>query len=132
MFLRFVGTEVDEDSRVSMGLFCAVTKLCDEVVLREYEYKAIMECIDWFGRHLRNPYRYRLKPERLAYQSICWFRSTATEHLRHAWEMVALMEEHDVFLRMIRTEMPGYILYEDEAQVLAHPYADIRRLLKRL
>ena len=129
MFLRFIGTEIDEDSRVSMGLFCAAEKLIDEVELHEYEYDELMECITWFRRHLRDPFRYRLDPERLAYRSICWFRSTAHEHLRHAWEMVAILEERDFFMRMIKTEMPGYIIYEDEAQVLAHPYADIRRLL---
>lgn len=128
MFLRFIGTEIDEDSRVSMGLFCAAEKLIDEVGLHEYEYEALMECVDWFGRHLRNPFRYRLD-RRLAYRSICWFRSTAHEHLRHAWEMVAILQERDCFMRMIKTEMPGYILYEDEAQILAHPYADTRRLL---
>lgn len=131
MFLRFIGTEPDEDSRVSMGLFCAAEKLIHEVGLHEYEYEALMECVEWFGRHLRNPYRYRFDRERrrFAYRSICWFRSTAYEHLRRAWEMVAILEERDILMRMIKTEMPGYIIYEDEAQVLAHPYSDLRRLL---
>ena len=131
MFLRFISTEIDEDSQVSMGLFCAAEKLIDEVGLHEYEYEALMECVDWFGRHLRNPFRYRLDRERRrwAYQSICWFRSTAHEHLRHAWELVQILEERDIIMRMIKTEVPGYIIYEDEAQVLAHPYSDLRRLL---
>lgn len=129
MFLRFISAEVDEDSGVSMGLFCATEKLLDDVALHEYEYEALLDCIDWFTRHLRDPFRYRLEPERLAYQSICWFRSTAHEHLSRAWEMVALLEERDILMRMIKTEVPGYILYEDNAQVLAYPYADLRRLL---
>ena len=131
MFLRFISTEIDEDSQVSMGLFCAAEKLIDEVGLHEYEYEALMECVDWFGRHLRNPFRYRLDRERRrwAYQSICWFRSTAHEHLRHAWELVQILEERDIIMRMIKTEVPGYIIYEDEAQVLAYPYSDLRRLL---
>lgn len=45
--------------------------------------------------------------------------------------MVAILEERDFFMRMIKTEVPGYIIYQDDAQVLAHPYADIRQLLKR-
>jgi hypothetical protein len=43
--------------------------------------------------------------------------------------MVAILENHDIFMRTLKCHRPGYILYEDEAQVLALPYADIRRFL---
>jgi hypothetical protein len=131
MFIRFVNHEIDEDSGVSQGLFCAAEKLLDEVKLSHYEHELLMESIDWFGRHLRNPYRHRFDRERRrwAYQSICWFRSTATEHVHHAWQMVAILEERDIFMRMIKTDVPGYIIYEDETQVLAFPYNDLRRRL---
>ena len=129
MFLRFVSAEVDEDSHVSAGLFRAAFKLIREVWLPDYEYNALREPMDWFNEHLQSPYDFRLEPAGLADQSICWFRSTAKEHLHRAWDMVAILQERDIFMRMIKTEMPGYVLYEDEAQVLAHPYADIRRLL---
>jgi hypothetical protein len=129
MFIRFVSGEIDEDSRLSAGLFRAADKLIREVRLPDYEYDALRELIDWFDEHLESPYDFRLKPARLADRSLCWFRSTAHQHLRRAWEMVAILEERDIFMRMINTEEPGYILYADEAQVLAHPYADIRRRL---
>ena len=129
MFIRFVSGEVDGDSHVSAGLFCAAEKLLEEVVLSEYEYEALMEPVYWFRRYLIDPFDYRLEPAWLASQSICWFRSTAHEHLRHAWEMVAILEEHGTFMRMIKCEVPGYIIYEDEAQVLAYPVADVRRRL---
>lgn len=87
--------------------------------------------MDWFNEHMESPYDYRLEPARLADRALCWFRSTATEHLRRAWEMVALLEQRDILIRMIKTEAPGYILYEDEVQVLAFPNNDMRRLLKR-
>ena len=35
----------------------------------------------------------------------------------------------DVFIRTTKVERTGYVLYEDEAQVLAEPFADMRRLL---
>lgn len=131
MFIRFVNHEIDEDSGVSQGLFCAAARLMDDVKLSEYEHEVLMESIAWFERHLRNPYRFRLKPKHVAYRSICWFRSTATDHVHHAWQMVAILEERDIFMRMIKTDVPGYIVYEDEAQVLAFPYDDLRRRLKQ-
>jgi|KBSSwiStaDraftv2_1062776.scaffolds.fasta_scaffold151077_3 hypothetical protein len=129
MFIRFISSEIDEDSHVSAGLFCAAYKLIEEAWLPEYEYYALREPMNWFNKYLKNPYRYRLKAPRLASQSLCWFRSDAKEHLRRAWEMVAILEDRDIFIRMIRSPYPGYILYEDDAQVLAFPYDDIRRLL---
>jgi hypothetical protein len=131
MFIRFVSGEIDEDSHVSAGLFRAAYKLMREVRLPDYEYNALREPMDWFEEHLESPYDFRLEPARLADQSLCWFRCTATEHLRRAWEMVAILEERDIFIRTIRSDCRGYIIYEDEAQVLAFPYNDMRRLLKR-
>ena len=95
----------------------------------DYEYYALKEPMDWFNEHLEHPYSYGLEPARLAGRSLCWFRHTAKEHLSRAWEMAAFLEDHDIYIRTIKTQRPGYILYEDEAQVLAFPYSDIRRLL---
>ena len=131
MFIRFVSGEIDEDSHVSAGLFRSAYKLIREVWLPDYEYEALRGTLDWFNEHLESPYDFRLEPAAMADRSLCWFRSTAHEHLQRAWEMVAILEARDFFMRMIKTEMPGYIIYSDEAQVLAHPYADLRRLLKR-
>ena len=131
MFIRFVSGEIHEDSHVLAGLFCTAAKLIEEVRLPEYEYEALREPMDWFNEHMESPYDYRLEPARLADRALCWFRSTATEHLRRAWEMVALLEQRDILIRMIKTEAPGYILYEDEVQVLAFPNNDMRRLLKQ-
>ncbi|HET8782296.1 MAG TPA: hypothetical protein VFM63_07755 [Pyrinomonadaceae bacterium] len=131
MFIRFVSREIDEDSRVSAGLFRAADKLINEVWLPDYEYDALREPMNWFDEHLKTPYDFRLEPADLADRSVCWFRSTAKEHLRRAWEMVAVLEERDILIRMIKTEDPGYILYEDEVQVLAFPNRYMRRLLKQ-
>jgi hypothetical protein len=129
MFIRFVSGEIDDDSHLSAGLFCTVSKLLDEVVLPDYEYVALMEPLRWFGLHLKVPFEYRLEPVWLAEQALCWFRPTAREHLYRAWEIVAILEERDIFIRTVRSHKTGYVLYEDEAQVLAYPFADLRRRL---
>ena len=129
MFIRFVSGDIDEDSHLSAGLFCAVHKLLDEVVLPDYEYMALMEPLRWFRLHLKVPFDYRLEPQSLADQALCWFRATAREHVARAWEIVAILEGRDIFLRTIKCHKTGYVLYEDEAQVLAYPFADMRRSL---
>ena len=128
MFIRFVSSDIDDDSHLSAGLFCAVSRLLDEVTLPEYEYLALMEPLRWFRLHLKVPFDYRLDPAALADQSLCWFRASAHEHIARAWEVVSILEGRDIFMRTIWCHKVGYVLYEDEFQVLAYPFADLRRL----
>ena len=41
MFIRFVSAQINEDSRVSAGLFCAASELTEG--LPEYELEALSE-----------------------------------------------------------------------------------------
>ena len=61
MFIRFVRSEVDEDSHVAAGLFCAAFKLLDEMVLSDHEYDAVVDLVGWFSVNLRGPFEYRLR-----------------------------------------------------------------------
>jgi len=38
--------------------------------------------------------------------------------------MIAILENHGVHVRTIKTVRPGYVVYEDEFQVVAAPFAD--------
>ena len=129
MFIRFVSGEIDEDSHVSVGLFTAVFHLMDDPVLPDDDYYVLRELMDWFNVRLKGPFHYRLKAAWRAERAICWFKPTAHEHLSRAWDMAAILERNDVFIRTIKVKRTGYILYEDEAQILAEPFADIRRVL---
>jgi hypothetical protein len=55
---------------------------------------------------------------------LSWFKDSAPEHIRKMREMSALLEHHDIRVRMIKTTRPGYVVYEDEFQVVAVPFAD--------
>ena len=129
MFIRFVSTEIDEDSLVSVGIFIAAGDLLYDPLLPDDDYYPLRELMDWFNEHLKGPYDYRLRTPRRARRAICWFKPNAREHLSRAWHMAWILERNDVFIRTIKVERTGYVLYEDEAQVLAQPFADIRRLL---
>ena len=129
MFIRFVSGEIDDDSHVSAGLFCAAFKLLDDIVLSDHEYAAVADLMGWFRMNLRGPFEYRLRSGWRAPRSICWFKCTAHEHLARARELATILEDRDVFIWTIRCHKTGYILYEDEIQVLAQPFADMRFLL---
>jgi len=129
MFIRFVSGEIDEDSLVSAGLFTAAVELLYDPLFPDEEYYPLRELMDWFNEHLKTPFEYRFRAPWRARRAICWFKPTAREYLTRAWQMVVILERNDVFMRTIKVQRTGYVLYEDEAQILAEPFADIRRLL---
>ena len=129
MFVRFVSSEIDYDSHVPAGLFCAAFDLIDDGKLSDHDYAELADLMRWFRLHLNGPFEYRLRKPWRARRSICWFKSEAHEHVKQAWRLANLLSRNDVLVRMIKSHTVGYIIYEDTAQVLAQPSADVRRLL---
>src|SRR6185436_4889229 len=103
--------------------------LLDEPWLSDEDYYVLRELIDWFNLHLNGPVYYRFKSPNRKPRAICWFKPTAHEHLSRAWAMAVILEWNDVFIRTVKVLRPGYVLYEDDAQIFAEPFADIRSAL---
>jgi hypothetical protein len=131
MFIRFAGNRIDEDSKLTVGLFQVAFELLEDVGIGDYHCAALSELFKWFDENLKVPFDYRLRPRNKAERSLCWFRSTAHEHLAHAWEMVVILKEHDIFITHMKCPEVGHIIYQDQAQVLAYPDAEMRRRLRR-
>ncbi|HKO99563.1 MAG TPA: hypothetical protein VJU86_21470 [Pyrinomonadaceae bacterium] len=130
MFIRFVCGGIDQDSHVAAGLFSAALDLLWAGELPDYELEALTEIRDWFNLYLKSPFDY-LPMEQRYYRAICWFKTTAHEHLRQAWAMTAVLERNDILIWTIRSPAIGYVYYEDEVQVFAEPYNDLRPRLRR-
>jgi hypothetical protein len=126
MFIRFISVELHEDSQVAAGLFVAASQLLCRAELPDYEYEHLTELMGWFDENLPRPWRFSRSNRRARKnRAICWFRSSAQEHLRKAHEMTVILESNDVPIRMIKAERIGYVVYEDEFQVVAEPFADL-------
>jgi hypothetical protein len=55
--------------------------------------------------------------------AVTWFRAEAKAPIQHIWDIVAILREHGVTVRMVTSEKPVTIVYEDEYQVVAEtPY----------
>lgn len=118
-YIRFVIGRKDEDSHVEQGIFQAVAKAIESQEIIGHDADELNELRMWFNDNLEKPSsfgRYRLR------LGICWFKTGASEHISRIWEMVQILERNGIFVKKIRTEKPGYAIYEDEWQLVAEPF----------
>lgn len=123
MYVRFVVDEIDEDSGVALGVFQATYRLWRAGQLDPCGEAWWDDIRGWFNHKLEEPDRFARSRRSGANRcAISWFKASATKHIARAHEMVALLAEHHVPSRMLRTERPGYLVYEDTFQVAAEPF----------
>jgi hypothetical protein len=128
MYLRFVVADIDEDSERALGVFHAVWNLRDAGKLYPHDEEQHDSIRWWFDDNLEKPTRFTAsKPPfyRKKSKAISWFKDSATEHLARVRELVAILEAHGVPVRMLKAQRVGYVVYEDEHQVVAEPFADM-------
>jgi hypothetical protein len=44
------------------------------------------------------------------------------EHISRIWEIVRILERNGIYVKKIRTDKPGYVVYEDAWQLVAEPF----------
>lgn len=126
-YVRFVVADIDEDSGKELGLFHAVGDLRRSGTLRQDEEERHDLIREWFNEHLEKPSRFTSsKPpfHRKKSKAISWFKDTAHEHLAHARSLVAILKNHGVSVRMLKAKRVGYVVYEDEFQIVAEAFSD--------
>jgi hypothetical protein len=107
-------------------VFHAIRNLRDDGKLSEYEQEQDDVIDKWFDENLEKPTRFTAsKPPfyRKKSKAISWFKDSAHEHLARVRSLVAILQNHGVSVRMLKTDRVGYVVYEDEYQIVAEPFA---------
>lgn len=118
-YVRFVIGRKDEDSQVEQGIFQAAALALEWRDITGSDADALNELRAWFSENLEKPTSFGRDSLRLG---ICWFKTGATEHIARIWEMVSILERSGIYVKKIRTDKPGYVIYEDEWQLVAEPF----------
>jgi hypothetical protein len=129
MLLRFVSDVPDlKNSSEPAGLFLVASWVHDRELAGARELERLRELRQWFNERLERPGRFNRsrRPHRRK-KALSWFKDTADEHIRRAREMAAIVSAAGYVMREIRTDKPGYIVYEDEHQVVAEPFTETKR-----
>jgi hypothetical protein len=129
-FLRFIVTGLHPESGVEDGLFGPAYRLRDDSALGEAERQTLAETLAWFEKTLKTPDRFNRTRSKGYYRrntkGIAWFRDTASECISRMHVLKRILESHGLAVVVISETHVGYVVYEDEFQVVAEPFADTR------
>ncbi|WP_028603628.1 hypothetical protein [Ottowia thiooxydans] len=127
MFIRFVVHNLDVDSGRRQGLFQALDTLNLSGQLNGADKQAYFAARDWFRVNLKTPDSFaRASRPHAKKVALSWFKDTASEHIRQMYGMAEVLKSHEVAVEVLRTNRPGYVVYEDEYQIAAEPFTDTR------
>lgn len=127
MYVRFVTSLIDEVSGKRQGVFACAYELRDSGELPSDRQELLTETLRWFNAHLETPKRFsRRSRTQGAGMAICWFKDSAADCLRRIQTIRQILGEHGIASEMLTCERPGYIVFEDEEQIAAVPFADTR------
>ena|SRR5690242_20720411 len=125
-YLRFVVSQKNSGSGVREGLFQVAGRVAKSGQLSHHDQQRLDDLRDWFGTHLPKPERFTRtrKARGRNTRGIAWFKDTASGCLRRMRELAAILEEQGILVEAIETDRPGYLVYEDDLQVVAEPFSD--------
>ncbi|GHA13863.1 hypothetical protein GCM10008090_24540 [Arenicella chitinivorans] len=125
MHVRFVVQNVDIESGRRQGVFQAMSDLEYAGSLLPHEQSSYDDIYEWFRYNLKKPTSFsRSTKPHSKNVALSWFKDSATEHIAKLRELVVILDHHGLQTAMLRTERPGYIVYEDPHQVAAEPFND--------
>lgn len=132
MYLRFVIPGKHPHTGVEEGLFRSAYRLRRSGNLLHYEHAELDELLRWFGENLPVPARFNRTKSKGHYRrnsrGISWLKPTAIQCIAHMRALAVIMSWHGYHASMIKTSQPGYIVYEDEHQIVAEPFAEPQNL----
>ena len=128
VYIRFAVDAIDDDSQVRGGILQAAYALRDDEDLLEDDREALEALLSWFASQLHTPDRFNRTSSkgyfRRAPKGISWLKDTAREHIDRMRDVAEILTRHGRSVEMLKESRPGYVVYEDEFQVVAEPFAD--------
>jgi hypothetical protein len=125
MYVRFVIHKNNEDSGRRQGVFQAMADLDDEGALLEHEQQEYKRIYEWFRQNLKTPRSFsRSSKPRAKNLALSWYKDTAIEHIANMHALAQVLQGHGILVDVLRTDRPGYVVYEDQYQVAAEPFKE--------
>jgi hypothetical protein len=124
--LRFALLRTHADTGVEEGIFAAAHELRDSSATSAADRQLLDDLLKWFDENLSSPTRFnRTKSKghyRRAAKGVSWLKPTAVEHIAQMRALKVILDDNGHHVSEVTTRRPGYVVYEDEHQVVAEPF----------
>jgi hypothetical protein len=128
MFVRFVVQQRLPNMPARQGIFSPAYALLRQTEAFAGAHGLISEHLDWFDKRLLVPEKFNRSKSKGAYRrnpkGLSWFYDNGNEAVVHAIQLSEILELCDGPVDQIRANRIGYVLYQDEFQVIAEPFTD--------
>ena len=129
IYIRFIVPKViDPDSGVPSGVVAVAYDLVDEDKLAPDLLAQLRQSIAWIEKNLATPDRFNRTTSKGWYRrttrGISWLRMSASLHVAALRRLAELVAAAGYPTKELTAARVGYIVYEDEAQVVAEPFRD--------
>jgi hypothetical protein len=124
-YVRFVVARRDANTDHQMGIFVTLYELDEAGDLAPHEVDWFVSIERWLNKNLKRPadFAWSTRPN-APRRAISWMKMSAKDLVAHMRELAELLRHKDIAVEELRTEKPGYLVYEDEFQVTAVPFKD--------
>ncbi len=121
-YIKFIAFLFDDDNQET-GFLTAAHHLFDEGILEQNTHDELRRKLDWIEKNL--PKRPNFPQDQdVLISPMSWLKETATRHLQMMRSIQEVLEENDILVEVLEVVQPGKIIYEDEWQVVAIPFAE--------
>jgi len=122
--LRFVISDRDWRTGQPKGLMSLAYDLLRSGELPSTDEYELLQHVEWIEANLPVPERFARK-RNVSHKNthgISWIKADATEAVRRFRAIAEIMNRHDLAVEVMQTDRPGYIVYEDDWQLVAEPF----------
>jgi hypothetical protein len=127
-YYRFEMLTQDPETGLPEGLFVRAGELLQGGELPGYYHDLLDNLMSWFAKNLDRPTRFSSSTskgaDRRVTKGVSWYKDTSHQHIAKMREMSAILVELGHSVNERATRRPGYIVYEDEIQIVAEPFSE--------
>jgi hypothetical protein len=123
-YVRFESPERDPDTGQPIGLLKLAYELLRSDDITDAAHAELRAHVAWMEDRVPAPARFSRKrnANHRHDHGVTWAKASATELVARLRAVAAILHAHGRAVRLVATARPGYVVHEDDWQVVAEPF----------